>query len=115
MAPSPLVKVEESIKVLEHDADALETQDEDEGSVRRYLYYKSSKVLGELFRAVDEDAILGALRSFMLRQTSHPHSLTESVWVFVQRQTAGFQWRHQLDFAREIKELYALWNHSYPG
>jgi len=59
MAPGPWVKIQDRSEIA---LDELVVQDEEEGGEDdaegpRYKYYKSEKILGKLFRAVDERKI----------------------------------------------------------
>jgi hypothetical protein len=57
MAPGPWVKIHNRSE-LEMDAHVVqEEEDGDDAEGPRYKYYKSEKVLGRLFRAVDERMI----------------------------------------------------------
>ena len=70
-------------------------------------YYPSHKVLGKLYRAIDE-------QKFFEEIQTHPRHLGKSlpaqrnllhrVWKYVEEKTALIQWQHYENFAREIKE-----------
>ena len=58
MAPGPWVKIQDRSEI---EMDELVVQDEEDGEDDaegpRYKYYKSEKILGKLFRVVDERKI----------------------------------------------------------
>lgn len=105
-APGPRVLIENSIKLEE-----TEIQDDDddddvaEEMVPATRYYESQKVLGKLYRAIDEsDFFTGIQRQSRAAGQPQSLSLAERVWEYVRGQTAVMQYQHYLDFARDVKE-----------
>ncbi|KAL8727230.1 MAG: hypothetical protein Q9166_006194 [cf. Caloplaca sp. 2 TL-2023] len=109
-APGPRVLVEKTITV-----EGLEGQDEDEDEDEIEVveeapatrYYKSEKVLGKLYRAIDEHDFFEEIQRHS-RSVPKPQgiSLAEEVWKYVREKTALIEYTHYLPFARDIKEAY---------
>jgi hypothetical protein len=105
MAPGPRVHVYENLTALEtsreHEID--DDDDEDDGPTQKY--YKSNKVLGKLFRGIDEIAFLDELQNSI--RPSNPNALNVllSLWAYVEHETTLLVWNHQLNDARDIKEM----------
>lgn len=111
MAPSPRAIIASGgIKVLDDDHDEaphndpVAELDPDSGPMR---YYESTKVLGHLYRAIDEQQFL----SDMHRQNHHlgngtENTLMKSLWDYIQRHNLLVQWEHNRALARQIKEGY---------
>jgi len=72
---------------------------------QRTLFYQSQKVLGKLYRAIDERAFLEELK-FRHHPGAKKSVLTERLFAYIVRQTKGIQWDHLLDWARGIREEY---------
>ncbi|KAL8897272.1 MAG: hypothetical protein Q9207_007295 [Kuettlingeria erythrocarpa] len=108
-APGPRVLIENSLRLEE-----MEIQDDDddddnvpEETVPVTRYYESQKVLGKLYRAIDESDFFTAIQR-QSRVALQPQSLSlaERVWEYVREKTALMQYQHYLDFARDVKEAY---------
>ena len=76
-------------------------QDEDE-DFTTYRYYESTKILGKLFRAIDEHEIFSDLHQYRMTSTS----LLDELWRHVQHKCRLVHWRQHLNEAREIKDMY---------
>lgn len=76
----------------------------------RPLFYESEKILGQLYRAIDEDAFLPALRKqdkTRSRQMPLPgQSLMDKVWKYIQKHCLLIQYDHYTALALEIKQTY---------
>jgi hypothetical protein len=106
MAPGPRVRVAESLEVLEREwgdnvADDI-PEDDDDSYSNKIRYYKSERVLGQLYRAIDEKAFLDEVQS---SQDSGNLHVLQSVWNYVEGQIAGFQWDHHVDDAVNVMEM----------
>ena len=117
MAPSPRVSVAKGLWVLEEDSSlGLGEEDEDPVSAldpdaKGYRYYESEKVLGKLYRAIDEKNFLAELqgRARELEATDgFNQTLINRLWGYVKSQTRLIKWDHYLEWAREIKEAWVL-------
>lgn len=107
-APGPRVLVDESINVQEDsDDDPDDEDDNEEASMPQLRYYQSQKVLGKLYRAIDEHKIFE-----QIQQQSRPSKVGSGsgkdamsrVWNYVQKVTALIEYRHCMPFARLVKE-----------
>ncbi|KAI9724187.1 MAG: hypothetical protein M1828_003932 [Chrysothrix sp. TS-e1954] len=94
---------------IEQDTDAVSTLEPDR---KRTLFYESEKVLGKLYRAIDETKFLKDMKAQQdlrlgnARSLSSIDTLMDRLWAFIQRETRLLQWAHQRSLAREIKEVY---------
>jgi hypothetical protein len=109
MAPGPRYRIEkegiQSIQEVEDDEEDVVTALDPEGT--RMRYYESKRVLGKLYRAIDEQDFLEGLQK---RSRTSPiaagaeTTLVDQIWQYALRQTHLVQWAHQIDHARDIKE-----------
>lgn len=105
MASGPNVVVGNNISFVE---------EEDEGSFgpsndgdKKYFVYVSGKVLGKLYRAIDERVVFRELQehsSELVKGNFSNQSVMQRVWNHVQNVTAVIQWRHHLDWARDLQD-----------
>ncbi len=109
-APGPRVLIEKAIKVenLElGEEDADDDLEESPSETRRTRYYESHKVLGKLYRAIDEHKFFEEVQRQSTSNNgirNHTRSLIDAVWRYVQKQTALIQWSHFLEFARDVRD-----------
>ncbi|OJD17545.1 hypothetical protein AJ78_02358 [Emergomyces pasteurianus Ep9510] len=112
-APSPRVTVTENLSLLEADDQMIvQDDDEDEDERPRTKFYKSDKILGELYRSIDEVEFLQHRQHFIQRSsTTGSPSVLKGVWAYVQNETEGFQWDHYVEDALDIRQIYEdnLW------
>jgi hypothetical protein len=74
----------------------------------RNRYYKSTKILGVLYRRIDEKTFFDKMKN---GYKSSPHrqgdeTLVQKLKRYVIRETHGIQWEHHWDFAEELREAY---------
>ncbi|KAL8967052.1 MAG: hypothetical protein Q9183_003093 [Haloplaca sp. 2 TL-2023] len=112
-APGPRVLIENTITMQPHSGltvDDEDDEDDDEAldSVPATKYYESFKVLGQLYRAIDEHKFFEEIQrwSRASSQLQHTSSLADKVWEYVHSKTALIQYDHYLRFARDVKEAY---------
>ena len=115
MAPGPHCVVEKE-KPLSFNATTAyngHREYDDEEDLSTYKYYESGKVLGKLYRAIDEQEIFGVIqrrkRSGAKRSESNKRlsgSVLESVWAYVYHRCKLFVWDNYLNEARDIREAY---------
>jgi len=113
MAPSPRVQVNDSgeIEVEEldpHDDDAFEGIDEERKPLR---YYKSNKVLGMLYRNIDEKQFIADMQKshHARKHAIEPsHSLMTRLLDYVLQQAGELlvSYEQHLPFAREVRAGY---------
>lgn len=115
MAPGPRVRVAESIEILEDGREHLWNDDsgsviDDDDDVRPPMrYYKSQRVLGALYRTINERDFIRDLEWDSLNsqtQLSNPVNVLDCVWEYVTRETAGFLWDHCMKDAYYIRDVY---------
>ncbi|KAL8638350.1 MAG: hypothetical protein Q9228_004498 [Teloschistes exilis] len=112
-APGPRVLLENAISIAEmeygwNDESDYENDDNDMADSRPGIrYYSSNKVLGQLYRLIDERDFFTEIqrRSTPTRELQQM-SVAEKVWDYVQVKAALIQYQHYLPFARDIKEAY---------
>ncbi|TKA65730.1 hypothetical protein B0A49_07514 [Cryomyces minteri] len=112
MAHGPRVLIEDGVALAveaeEDDDDPVSALDPD---ARPYRYYESNKVLGQLYRAIDEKSFFEEMQSQSRSSvTIEPglgsQTLMDKLWDYVQRETLLIQWEHRMELAREIRETY---------
>lgn len=108
-APGPRVLIEENINLEEDsDDDDYDNKDEnDEESMPRVRYYESHKILGKLYRAIDEHRIFEQIqRDSRLPKAAlmTDKNILNSVLKYVQKSTALIQFSHYIEFANDVKE-----------
>ncbi|KAE9375996.1 rna-dependent rna polymeras-like protein [Stipitochalara longipes BDJ] len=106
MAPGPNIKIEkkEGLLVEQSSIQRVDEQDEEE-DFTPYRYYESTKILGKLFRAIDEHEIFSDLHSHRMTSDSGKLLLDE-LWTYVQQKCRLIHWNRHLNDAREIKDMY---------
>lgn len=85
-----------------------DSEDEDQASQgRKFKFYESDKVLGKLYRAIDEREFLKALQRQAANATGDKpggKGVLHGVWQYVLKETALIQWRHHIEWARDVRE-----------
>lgn len=71
-------------------------------SSRPTTYYRSQKVLGHLYRNIDETKFLQDIR----HRHASDQSLMKRAWSYCNRETKTIQWAYQLEIARNIRAAY---------
>lgn len=94
------------IEDIDEVENTQEIEELDEYTPPPVRYYPSQKVLGKLYRAIDEHQLFSEIQ-----QTRQPdnysdpkRSQLDAVWRYIQEKTALIQYQHYLDWAREIKQ-----------
>ena len=111
-AAGPRVLIEKNINFEEVDSATQPEEDDEVEEVASYRppmprYYESKKVLGKLYREIDEHKFFEELQRQSRLSTLHPNkarSLAGVVWNYVRQKTANFQWHHYLPFAHDVKD-----------
>ncbi|XXG96387.1 hypothetical protein Hte_002669 [Hypoxylon texense] len=115
LAPAPPANIVDRTEIVFEAPKAPALEDEDEESGPKYQYYKSSKVLGKLYRAIDEKKIW--------KENIHRIASSQgtSVWDQLSRyfrneceKLGDVNWRPLQDDARRIRQAYddAIWSAS---
>lgn len=116
MAPGPRVRIAESIEVLDKgneyiwDDDAESVIDDDDDVRPPLRYYKSQRVLGALYRMINEKDFVNELEwdSSNRQPQSKSVNVLASVWEYVERETAGFLWDHCVKDAHYVRDVYVF-------
>ncbi|KAF2200619.1 RdRP-domain-containing protein [Delitschia confertaspora ATCC 74209] len=112
MAPGPRFVLDKKIALEETKV----TEEEDEadpvsllnGGQRKTLYYESEKILGELYRAIDEKQFFQQMRQISEATQLCPDEepIMQTLWKYVKRETMAIQWEHHRQLGEEIRETY---------
>lgn len=99
MVPSASTKVEKGIK---RPTDAAS----DDEQPQRYRYYESDRVLGRLYRAVNEDIFFGDLEDDTSSVFSTPASdnVIIEIWRWVRTSMRGRNVKQYLHVAGEVRD-----------
>jgi len=108
-ARGPRVLVEKTINF--EKLDALDAPDEDNEvdelasyGPPKVRYYDSEKVLGRLYREIDERKFFAGIEERSQRTSLESHSLVDAVWSYVQDKTVLIEWKHYIEFAEDVME-----------
>ena len=107
-APGPHVKIENKDGITfdapdDRDPDELGDEDDD---FSHYRYYESDKILGKLYRAIDERKIFEDIKHRASTQNVNSRStVIDEVWAYVQRTCSLIQWEHHREWAKDIREM----------
>ncbi|RDL29987.1 RNA-dependent RNA polymerase [Venustampulla echinocandica] len=108
-APGPHVSIEKADGISFEPTgfrDPLEEEDNDD-EYARYRYYESHKILGKLYRAIDEREIFDQIQKRAQPQgTDSRPSLMDEVWKYVQNKVRNIQWEYLKVWASDIRDMY---------
>jgi len=107
-APGPHVMIEKNNGIVFETKtfrDPLDQEDEDD-EFTSYRYYESNKILGKLYRAIDEQAVFQDIQKRASADgfTSRSNIIDE-VWCYVEKKVQGFQWEDQMEWAEDIRDM----------
>ncbi|KAH7393915.1 RNA dependent RNA polymerase-domain-containing protein [Phaeosphaeria sp. MPI-PUGE-AT-0046c] len=76
----------------------------------RYLYYRSNKILGQLYRNIDEEAFFDQMKDeFATQQQAYSgESLLQTLVRYIDRKCQAIQWDHHISFAEDLRESYVV-------
>ncbi|KAF2849275.1 rna-dependent rna polymeras-like protein [Plenodomus tracheiphilus IPT5] len=113
MAPGSNLVINElgsaELEELEQDdvdaPDRISVLDADKARIR---YYRSDKVLGVLYRDIDEKKFFARMKSDFesFRHTWRGQSLMSKLRTYIERETHGVFWEHHRNFAKNLREYY---------
>ena len=105
LAIAPQVEFVDLSTVKFEDAAPIPANDDDEDAGAQFQYYKSDKILGRLFRAVDEERIWHDSVRYKVKRD--PTLMWETLRHKVDRicKDYGLNWRGQEEKARELRTL----------
>lgn len=110
MAPGPHVTIdsmEASLQFVEQDEknphDPVATLDPDQ---RKIVFYRSEKVLGRLYRMIDEKGFYDQLRANTHADAGPQASVLKRVLDYVLTASEGILFTHYVDLAKDIRSDY---------
>lgn len=106
-APGPHVYIEkkESISFEDPQFGDMPEDDEDDGYSRQ-KYYESDKILGKLYRAIDERKIFEEVQARSRRGGSQNNAnLMDDVWSYVKQRCRNILWEHKIEWAQSIRDM----------
>lgn len=94
------------------DADLSTPSDEDDeiNEVASYgqpkpRYYESQKILGKLYREIDEHKFFEAIQEqSRMSNMGKTRSLADAVWAYVCEKAILIQWEHHLTWAKDVRD-----------
>jgi hypothetical protein len=107
-APGPHVKIEKLGGVSFEEAIHREPDEEgdEDDDFTSYRYYESNKILGKLYRAIDEREIFDQIKQRTMNHViDEDYTVIEVVWGYVQERCRLIQWEHHLEMARDIRDM----------
>ena len=114
LAPGPHVAIQKD-KPLSFDARPEHNDGyDDDDDFSPYRFYQSDKILGKLYRNIDEREVFSGIQQQGLSKCVNEvnrarysiSSVLEGVWTYVQHRCQAIQWEHHLDRARGIRDEY---------
>jgi hypothetical protein len=110
MAPSPRVVVSDTgfLDLEDEDVQDDEAFEDLDAERRAFRYYQSNKVLGELYRAIDERKFLTRMQheqKIQMRSSNITSNLLKTLLVYMRRQATynGISFDHHHELAVEIR------------
>jgi hypothetical protein len=117
MAPGPHVEIldDKPLSFESASDSSVNDVDDDEDSIG-YKYYRSKKILGKLFDAVNESEMFQTLQKHRVEKSPNnknpewdpAKSLLAAVWEHIQAACADIEWKLHLDRARGIRDEEVL-------
>jgi hypothetical protein len=102
----------EKEKPVSFEAPRQKSTDDDDEEVSPYRYYESTKILGKLFRAIDEREVFAGVQNppdimpSPWRSQSIKPAVLRTVWAHVQKSCFHLNWRQYIERARGIRDEY---------
>lgn len=114
MAPGPYVEILDDKPTSFEDAKPPKSDEFDgDEDFTTYRYYRSRKILGRLFDAIDEREVFQRVQQTRLEhsfykttgESNTPNSILEDIWNFIQsHHQVPYTWTKHLDRARGIRD-----------
>jgi hypothetical protein len=114
MAPGPYVEImkEKPISFVGAGPSNQNTGDDDDEDSTGYRFYRSDKILGRLFDAVDEQELFQRMQHNRYQHALHRldpgwdrnRSILKSIWNHLRDRCPRVQWDGHLDRARGIRD-----------
>jgi hypothetical protein len=98
------IELEDVDEASNNDNDPVKALDP---RLRPTIYYRSRKLLGRLYRNIDERQFLDDMQKQHAHHTINTAKipLMKAVWSYVQQEMKLIQWAYQLQTARDIREV----------
>jgi hypothetical protein len=78
---------------------------DDDDDFTGYRYYESNKILGKLYRAIDEREIYNEIKQrSKAAESANTATLIYAVWTYVEQNCRLIQWEHRKEWAWELRE-----------
>ena len=106
-APGPYVTIEKKDDIQfeappNRDPDYIGDDDDDFST---YRFYESKKILGKLYRAINEREIFDEVQKrSQAHASTHTPTLMHAVWKHVQHKAKLIQWEHKKEWARDLRD-----------
>jgi hypothetical protein len=107
-APGPHFKIEPNYGVTLEDPEDRDPADlrEEDDDFSSHRYYESTKIIGKLYRAIDEREIFEEIKRVASnRNVASRQTVIGEVWAYVQRTCSLIQWQHHRDWANDIRDM----------
>ncbi|KAI6710543.1 hypothetical protein JHW43_006926 [Diplocarpon mali] len=109
MAMGNIVRMEKK-EGLQLEAKSLSTQDDnDDDDFPAYRYYESHKILGQLYRAIDEHEVFSEIKKYRMLSTRTP-SVLNRVWTHIHKKCWNLQWAHHVTYEYNLKNTIASYS-----
>lgn len=109
MARAPRILLDNMVKLDDKDVDVIPDDDPVYNldlQSQPARYYESPKVLGQLYRALDETRLVHEMKNMYPSLLDHDNSeasVLEQAWIIVQRNADLVHWKHLLPQVRHLK------------
>lgn len=105
-APGPYINIikNESLSFDPPSDLDLDVGDDDD-DFTGYRYYESNKILGKLYRKIDEREIYNEIKQrSQATESTSTATVIHAVWTYVESQCKPIQWEHKKEWAWELRE-----------
>jgi hypothetical protein len=108
MAPGPHIAVmkDKPLSFESRPESDNRTTGDDDDDFARYRFYESDKILGKLYRAIDEREVFASVQQQGQRGGGGGGCVLGAVWTYLRRRCMGIQWDHHIERARGIRDEY---------
>lgn len=105
MATGPRAQIGNNIELIDEPDDAIDEDDD----ATPMMFYESRKVLGKLYRAIDEKKFLMEMRALSQvpgqdQGAGSSDNLLPAVWSYIEKKTTGYDWQQYRVWARHLRE-----------
>lgn len=112
MGPYALIQKDKPVEFM---AKSNSRNEDDDEEAPKHKFYESDKILGKLFRAIDEQQVFSSVQNGSGGETSvsncETQSVLKAVWRSVSKQCQHLQWQRHVPRARGIRDEYVLCSH----